>query len=111
MANEYQRGYAKGRSTGERKGNETAAAAIAQAERAAVRAEQAEAANGVGHCERCQHWLRGGGGRNSENCAWGHCNAPRGEGTPWGVWMASDDHKTPVITTPRFGCVLFMPNT
>lgn len=101
--NAYSRGYA----TGKRSADAALAEQRARADDAARRAEFAEGANGVGHCEDCKHWDRGGGRAGWENCAWGDCRAPRAPGTPWGCWMHADDGK-PISTTPRFGCVLFL---
>lgn len=105
--NAYGRGYA----AGARRSDREVAAMREEAKRTAERAELAEKAQGIGHCEECRYWVRGGDGPNASACAWGVCTVPRGIGTPWGVW-ASADHPLVggpgnITTTPRFGCVMF----
>lgn len=106
MNTDYKRGYSRGYSTGCRRSDAANAAERERADLAVHRAERAESATSIGHCEECQHWWRGGGAPRSEHCAWGVCQAPRAAGTPWGCWATGDDGK-PIHTTPRFGCVLF----
>lgn len=101
----YSRGYAKGR------GDLGAEESRHQAELLAVakRAERAETAAGMGHCEGCANWER------PEGCAWGYCNATRQPGSPWGCWhqgpaMRDTRELGRVTTTPLFGCILFAAN-
>lgn len=108
---DYSRGYNKGFSTGGKRSDDARDAAEARAKQAAERAERAEKQQGLGHCEHCAYWLRGGGGLGADACAWGTCEAPRAAGRPWGTWASphtgrQPDHK--IQTTPRFGCVVFM---
>lgn len=108
---EYSRGYNKGRSTGERKANEALTREKTRADQAVQRAERAEKQQGLGHCEDCAYWRRGGHTPNPKLCAWGLCEAPRAAGNPWGTWARPDDHgrnTAAIQTTPRFGCVVFM---
>lgn len=105
---EYKRGYSKGYITGMKRSDAALAAAEDKAKRAAQRAEMAEKSMGLGHCEDCAHWFRGGGSPGASSCAWGHCKSPAGAGTPWGAWMRIGDGDIPIVTTPRFGCVLFV---
>lgn len=107
MSSDYKRGYGKGYNTG--RGEQSVIERRHQAELLAVaqRAERAEAAAGIGHCENCRHWKK-----RSPSHAWGDCTAPRAPGTPYGTWIQGEDPDTRrialVSTSPRFGCVLFV---
>lgn len=107
MTREEKTAYGRGYATGKRSADATLAEQRARADEAARRAEFAESANGVGHCEDCKHWDRGGGGSGWERCSWGVCRVPCAPGTPHGCWATGDDGK-PITTTPRYGCVLFI---
>lgn len=108
-SDDYKRGYSKGYQSGCRRNDANIAEANARAEQAAKRAERAEAQHGVGHCESCAFWKRGGDSLSAHMCAWGECRVPNPcAGTPWGSWARESDAR-PLITTPRFGCLLFNP--
>lgn len=108
---DYKRGYSKGYATGCRRSDAALAEERTRADLAAERAERAESATSIGHCEHCRHWQRGGGDLPwAHTCAWGVCRAPRAAGTPWGCWATGNEGRPgEVQTTPRFGCVLFVP--
>lgn len=109
MSRDYQRGYGKGYSTGCKHSDAENHRLWERANNAAKRAELAESAKGIGHCEDCAHWVRGGLDSYAEkrNRAWGTCNLKDSAGTPYGTRMWSDAAQTPINTTPKFGCVLF----
>lgn len=104
---EYKRGYANGYNARNR--GKWAIEQQHHAETLAVaqRAERAEAAAGIGHCEDCQHWSR-----PAPTCAWGNCMAGKAPGTPFGCWAQAEETGThrvvQISTSPRFGCVLFL---
>ena len=110
---DYSRGYNKGRYTGEKKADEALARERARADQAVQRAERAEKQQGLGHCEDCTYWRRGGRLPNPQVCAWGICEAPRAAGTPGGTWAGagSAERDVAIQTTPRFACVVFMPRS
>lgn len=110
VTSDYSRGYQKGRRTGQRTADAELALERARAEQAVQRAERAEKQQGLGHCEDCTYWRRGGYGPNQRACAWGLCEAPRAAGTPWGTYAypATRESNAAIQTTPRFGCVVFM---
>lgn len=104
---DYKRGYGSGYNTG--RGDQSKIEQRHQAELLAVaqRAERAEAAGGIGHCEDCAHWRR-----PKPEYAWGNCLAQKAPGTPYGCWAQAEEAGTyknvMVSTSPRFGCVLFL---
>lgn len=104
---DYKRGYSKGYTTG--RGEQSAIEQRHRAELLAVaeRAERAETASGVGHCEDCQHWQK-----PQISYAWGHCTVGQAPGTPYGCWAQAEEAETyrtvRISTSPRFGCVLFL---
>ena len=104
MADEYKRGYSNGYNAGCRRSDKELMRVRLESRQVAERAERAEKAQGLGHCEDCLHWARGG-----DNCAWGYCSVPRKPGTPWGTWITDAGTVPGRIgqTAPRFGCVLF----
>lgn len=105
QSSDYKRGYSKGYSTGSLRGDKRAVAEHENSKQVAERAERAEKAQGLGHCEDCANWQRA-----CDNCAWGYCNAKTGAGTPWGTWIRAEDSNGAdgrVTTAMRFGCVLF----
>jgi hypothetical protein len=112
QSDDYKRGYSKGYTAGCRRSDPEIAKALEMADHAAKRAERAEKAQGVGHCEDCAYWHQGDKPRHGwESCAWGICRAPRAAGTPWGTWSSVDTYRRErmdIQTTPRFGCVVFM---
>lgn len=107
-SDDYKRGYKAGYSAGRTSCEPSLIAERQLALDAAQRAERAESAKSIGHCDECFHWIRGGLGNyaHKDVCAWGVCNIKRAAGTPWGTRMWADD-SNPVTTTPKFGCVLF----
>ena len=111
MSDDYKRGYSKGYTTGCKRSDSANARERERADQAAQRAERAEKQQGLGHCEDCAYWKRGGNTPNPQTCAWGICEAPRAAGTPWGAWACLDTRQVGDVniqTTPRFGCVVFM---
>lgn len=107
MSDDYERGYSKGYNTGKTSADKRLVEMHDQGKRLAERVERAEKQQGVGHCEDCSHWTRA-----CPTCAWGYCDAARIKhaGTPWGTWIRAEgpNHEDGrVMTTPRFGCVLF----
>lgn len=107
---DYKRGYGKGYTTG--RGDQSKIEQRHQDELFAVaqRAERAEIASGVGHCEDCAHWKK-----LSASHAWGICTVPKAPGTPYGCWAQAEDPATrrtvQISTSPTFGCVLFLSRT
>jgi hypothetical protein len=109
MTADYKRGYNKGYNTGTRRSDAALASERERADRAAERAERAESEKGCGHCDECRHWER------PDGCSWGYCNVPQqSAGTPFGCWayleMDPLAKAARVVTSSRFGCVLFGGN-
>lgn len=109
---DYMRGYQAGRNARDRTAFARAESARKDALAVAQRAERAEAAAGIGHCDGCAHWTR------PDGCSWGFCEASRIPGSPWGCWaqgprvQIGDHHdQGRISTTPKFGCVMFMAKT
>jgi hypothetical protein len=102
-SDDYKRGYSKGYNAGTREIAAVRQRCFEQVEDASARAEHAQVAAGIGHCNGCRHWARG-----SERTLWGLCNASEGaiRGVPW---FRGDDGRSAVTTSERFGCVLFAP--
>lgn len=104
---EYKRGYSNGYQKG--RGDQLKIEQRHQAELSAVaqRAERAEAASGIGHCENCQHWVK-----LQPSYSWGNCMATKAAGTPYGCWAQVNEQSThrvvQISTSPQFGCVLFV---
>lgn len=99
--------YSNGYAAGCRRSDKAMAEERQRADLAARRAERLEAGLGIGHCEGCAHWVRGGGGPNAASCAWGICHVERAAGTPWGTFVQAEEGAGRVQTSPHFGCVLF----
>lgn len=104
---DYKQGYGKGYYAGRSDQGEIERRHLAELKDVAARAERAESASGVGHCERCRHWDK------RPDTTWGYCSASRQPGTPWGCWGQGNFineryDQGRISTTPRFGCVLFM---
>lgn len=102
---DYKRGYRAGRQARDRLAYERDSRRDAEALAVAKRAERAETAAGIGHCQDCRNWTR------PDGCSWGYCEASRQPGSPWGCWAqpasVSNYDKGRISTTPMFGCVLF----
>jgi hypothetical protein len=112
MTRELRNAYSRGYAAGCRRSDPQLEKARALAADAAARAERAEKASGIGHCEECAFWVRGGNDayEYKAQCAWGACNVGKAPGTPWGTWAhPPDGNDTSIVTSPRFGCVLFKP--
>jgi hypothetical protein len=109
VTDDYKRGYSKGYATGRGDQSKIEQRHYAEVQAVAVRAERAETASGIGHCENCTHWRK-----PDPSYAWGNCTATRAPGTPWGCWAQAEDvttrHTVQISTSPRFGCVLFAPS-
>lgn len=106
QTSEYKLGYANGYNARNRDQWKVEQRHQAEVLAVAQRAERAEKAAGVGHCEDCQHWRR-----PHPTYAWGICTATKAPGTPWGCWAQAEEVDTrrtvQISTSPRFGCVLF----
>lgn len=99
---DYKLGYSRGYAAGTRDKWDAEARRQRDLSLVAQRAERAEAAAGIGHCDGCTHWDR------PEGCAWGYCNASRQPGSPWGCWAQGSFvnekyDKGRISTTPKFG--------
>lgn len=104
-SSDYKRGYGKGYNTGKNSADKRLAQMHDEHKQLVERVERAEKQQGLGHCEGCANWQRG-----CPTCAWGYCNAKRAAGTPWGTFIRGEDATGAdgrIMTTPRFGCVLF----
>lgn len=105
---DYKHGYSAGYNARDSNAAERDAKRRAEALAVAVRAERAESAAGIGHCQDCASW------KQPPDCSWGYCDASRQPGSPWGCWSQSPfigdrQDKGRISTTPMFGCVLFAP--
>lgn len=104
---DYKRGYSKGYNTGRGDTSKIEMRHWEECQAVAERAERAEAAAGLGHCDECRHWERA-----CPVCAWGYCNASKQAGSPWGCWaqgpsIGDGRDLGRISTTPKFGCVMF----
>src|ERR1700741_3789944 len=103
MSTPEKQAYSRGYQAGVRIRDATRMEWDRQMQAVAARAERAEKAAGIGHCQDCSHW------NQPPDCSWGYCNVPaRNPGPPFGCWGQRDKSPIRISTSPMFGCVLFL---